>query len=65
MLDNDYKLVVDGSTGSTTELFNITRDPGETTDLSDREPEVVDVMQRQLRDWQDSTLHSLTGADYR
>ena len=65
VLDNDYKLVVNGSTGSTTELFNITRDPGETTDLSDREPAVVDLMQRQLREWQDSTLHSLTGADYR
>jgi len=64
VLDNDYKLVVDGSAGSTTELFNITRDPGETTDLSDSEPTVVDAMRRQLREWQDSTLNSLTGADY-
>ena len=64
VLDNDYKLVVDGAAGSTTELFNITRDPGETTDLSDSEPTVVDAMQRQLREWQRSALNSLTGADY-
>ena len=64
VLDNDYKLVVDGAAGSTTELFNITRDPGETTDLSDSEPTIVDAMQRQLREWQRSALNSLTGADY-
>ena len=64
VLDNNYKLIVDGSTNSTTELFDIVRDPGETTDLSRREPDVVEAMQRQLRQWQESTLKSLTGADY-
>ena len=65
VLDNDYKLVVQGSTNSSTELFNITNDPGETTDLSEREPAIVDAMQHQLREWQESTLNSLTGDDYR
>ena len=65
VLDNDYKLVIQGSTNSSTELFNLTNDPGETTNLSEREPAIVDAMQHQLREWQESTLNSLTGDDYR
>ena len=65
IMDNDHKLVVDGSSGSGTELFNLRDDPAETNNLATSSPDVVEEMGRQLREWQQSALTSLTGADYR
>lgn len=65
ILDGVYKLVIDGSEGSGSELFDLGRDPGETRDLAPVEPGIVERLQRELLEWQRSTLRSLTGADYR
>ena len=61
IMENDHKLVVDSSG---TELFNLSDDRAETDNLADSEPALAEKMAGQLRAWQESTLTSLTGADY-
>jgi arylsulfatase A-like enzyme len=67
VLDNRYKLVVDAQSGkkSTMELFDLTNDPAEKQNLIDSHKAIAEKMKWQLRDWQQSVLESLTGADYR
>ena len=66
VLDNDYKLVFDGSPKSDGKLFNLARDENEGDDLIKNPPSNVDVKKliAQLSDWQICVLNSLTGADY-
>jgi arylsulfatase A-like enzyme len=64
ILESDYKLVIDGSEGSGKELFNLRDDPAEKHNLAASEPAIVERLERRLREWQQSTLTSLTGADY-
>ena len=75
ILANRYKLVVDGEpvaagNGSepVRELFDLRNDQAEGDNLLDSKPEIAKKiaqdMQRQLREWQQSVLTSLTGADY-
>jgi arylsulfatase A-like enzyme len=67
ILDNRYKLVIqDGENGEPKlELFDLRDDPAEEKNLVSERPEIADNLQRQLREWQQSVLESLTGADYR
>jgi arylsulfatase A-like enzyme len=67
LLDNQYKLILDARPGSedSIELFDLNDDSAEQHNLAESKPEIATRMQRQLRDWQQSVLHSLTGADYR
>ena len=67
ILDNRYKLVVDGEPGSESvkELFDLRSDQAEKNNLIDSKPEIAKNLGQQLRDWQQSVLNSLTGADYR
>lgn len=67
ILGNRYKLVIDGQRGSESaiELFDLGNDPAEEKNLVETKPEIAEDLQRQLRDWQESVLNSLTGADYR
>ena len=68
MLGHRYKLVMhDGEeeVNPQVELFDMRADPAETTNLAEREPQIVETMQTELRAWQQSVLESLTGADYR
>ncbi len=67
ILDNDYKLVIDGQkeNESTIELFDLRHDQAETTNLADVKPEIAKRLEQQLHAWQRSVLNSLTGADYR
>ena len=46
------------------ELFDLKADPAEKTNLVSQQPEIVNKLQTQLRQWQDSVLKSLTAADY-
>lgn len=46
------------------ELFDLETDPAETANLFDQRPDAAKRLQRQLRDWQQSVLRSLGGADY-
>ncbi len=72
VLDNRYKLVVDGGgadaanrdDGPTRELFDMRSDTAESENLADSHPEEVERLEAVLREWQQSVLHSLTGADY-
>jgi arylsulfatase A-like enzyme len=45
-------------------LFDIAKDPNETTDLAAQEPERVAKMKTELAAWKDSALKSLAGGDY-
>jgi arylsulfatase A-like enzyme len=65
IVDNRYKLVIDGERGSSKELFDLRADPAERTNLIQSQPAVAAKLEQQLRDWQQSVLTSLTGADYR
>lgn len=65
LLDNRYKLVIhEKGASSQKELFDIRKDPGETMNLIEEKPEIAAELERKLRDWQQSVLNSLTGADY-
>ena len=67
IIDGRYKLVIherkDGSPQR--ELFDLETDPAEKQDLTTAQPGIADALQTRLRDWQQSVLHSLTGADYK
>ena len=67
ILDNRYKFVVDGQPGSQSirELFDLRNDRAEENNLIETKPEIAKNLEQQLRDWQQSVLDSLTGADYR
>lgn len=65
ILDNRYKLVIDGGHETGRELFDVRSDPAETNNLIASHASVADRLERQLREWQRSVLRSLTGADYR
>jgi arylsulfatase A-like enzyme len=66
ILDNRYKLVVDGEPGSESvvELFDLRSDRAEAENLVGTQPETAQRLQQQLRAWQQSVLESLTGSDY-
>lgn len=70
ILGNRYKLVVDGTPADAggeplRELFDVRSDRAEEKNLIQAKAEIASNMDRQLRDWQQSVLESLTGADYR
>lgn len=65
ILDKRYKLVIGPGSVPARELFDLQTDPAEKHDLSETRAELADELERQLRDWQQSVLSSLTGADYR
>ena len=46
------------------ELYDLTKDPMETTDLSEKEPVRVAGMKKSLENWQRSVLRSWAGKDY-
>lgn len=63
-LGNRYKLVVNGGKDTGIELFDIVKDPYETTNLAADLPAVTSTLKAQILNWQHSVLKSLTGADY-
>ncbi len=63
ILDDRYKLVIAGRSETAT-LYDLIKDPGEKNDLSQTKPQLAAKMQRDLRTWQQSVLHSLLGEDY-
>lgn len=65
IVDNRFKLVLDGARGSGTELFDLRADPAETKNVIAAHADEAKKLEQQLRTWQRSVLTSLTGADYR
>ncbi|HUG91069.1 MAG TPA: sulfatase-like hydrolase/transferase [Planctomycetaceae bacterium] len=66
IIDGRLKLVIHEQQNGRVrrELFDLEVDPAEKTNLLGQQPAAADRLQTQLRDWQESVLHSLTGADY-
>ena len=66
IIDGHFKLVIHEKKAgdATLELFNLLSDPAEKTNLIKEQPVAAEKLQTQLREWQQSVLHSLTGADY-
>ena len=67
IIDGNFKLVIhDPKNGDPKkELFDLHADPAEKNNLISQHAAVADKLQTQLREWQQSVLQSLTGADYR
>lgn len=66
IVDGRFKLVIHEQKNGDLlrELFDLQADPGEKANLIERHPAAVEALGSRLRDWQQSVLHSLTGADY-
>ena len=66
IIDGRHKLILhdlkDGKVRR--ELFDLETDPGERKDLSADQPDLTETLAKRLREWQDSVLNSVTGADY-
>lgn len=62
-VENRYKLYT-ADEGATWALYDIIDDPGETTDLSSRKPDIVLSLKGQLDRWTESCRNSLRGEDY-
>ena len=67
IIDGRFKLVIHEQKNGDVkrELFDLEADPAEKTNLFEQHRTAADQLQTQLHDWQQSVLHSLTGADYR
>jgi arylsulfatase A-like enzyme len=67
IIDGRFKLVLHEQNSGTLrrELFDLAADPGEKANLIDRQSDVAQQLDTRLRQWQDSVLNSLSGADYK
>jgi arylsulfatase A-like enzyme len=66
IIEGDHKLVIHEKKGmELIELFDLKNDAAEKNNLIDQQPGLARKLQAELRQWQESVLHSLTGADYR
>ncbi|HNW42844.1 MAG TPA: sulfatase-like hydrolase/transferase, partial [Opitutaceae bacterium] len=67
IIEGDHKIVIHEQKNGAPkiELFDLKADPAEKTNLLEQKPELAKELQSKLRQWQDSVLKSLTGADYR
>jgi arylsulfatase A-like enzyme len=67
IIDGHFKLVIHELKNGTArrELFDLAADPAEKMNLFEQRRPVAEKLQARLHDWQQSVLHSLSGADYR
>lgn len=66
IIDGNFKLVIhEQKKGDPKhELFDLLSDPAEKTNLIEQQPATAEKLRIRLRQWQQSVLRSLTGADY-
>jgi arylsulfatase A-like enzyme len=66
IIDGHHKLVIHESKNGSAklELFDLDADPAEKTNLAATQPDRASELHSRLRQWQDSVLKSLGGADY-
>ena len=62
--DNQYK-ILSLDDGVTYELFDLLNDPGESKDISEAHPDIVEKMKEGLHEWLRSCKESAAGEDYR
>lgn len=67
IIKNQYKLIVEGNYPNEHgfELYNIQTDPGEKENIADKHPGIMQELNTELHEWQESVLKSLTAADYK
>lgn len=66
IIDGRFKLIVHEPNNGPAklELYDLDVDPAEKTNLIAKQPDIAAKLRAELRQWQTSVLHSLTGADY-
>jgi len=64
IIDNDYKLLSESAKAGKYQLYNLARDPSETSDLFASQPEIAERLLKQLKEWNESVDKSLAGRDY-
>lgn len=64
LIDGRYKLLRGSKGDAASRLFDLQDDPGETTDLASKHPEVVERLEATLKSWRSSCTASRQGADY-
>ncbi len=64
LVDNNYKIVTLDLESGKYELYDLEKDPNETTDLFAQEPEVAARMQAAFEAWNREVEASVAGADY-
>ena len=64
LTDNRYK-IYSSNKGKTYMLFDLLEDPGETKDLADEKPQILQPMKNALLKWRKSCQQSLAGKDYK
>lgn len=65
IIQGRHKLVLDGTSNSGAELFDLHADPAEKNNLVGAHPQLAAELREKLHTWQRSVLQSLTGADYK
>lgn len=64
IIDNDFKIYADDRESGHFQLFNLVRDPSETTDVSEKFPEKFNELKSQFAAFNLSVENSILGADY-
>ena len=64
LVDNDFKIILDDVNADDVQLYNLTEDPTETTDLSELQPEIASEMKQMYNEWNLAVDASLRGEDY-
>lgn len=64
LVDNDHKIVRNDPASDLHEVYNLARDPGETTDLAASSPDVAARLRAALDAWNLSVEASAAGTDY-
>ncbi|MBX3103236.1 MAG: sulfatase-like hydrolase/transferase [Bacteroidetes bacterium] len=64
LIDNRFKIVSTPQGKPGLEMFDLVNDPGETTDVSSRFPEIFARLKSELEQWNASVDRSFAGADY-
>ena len=65
IIAGDWKLMREAKKNGRLRLYDLTKDPHETTDLASEMPERVKTLTQQLTDLEASCQRSRDGADYR
>lgn len=64
LIDNDFKIVVNDLKTMSYEVYDLTKDPSETTDIAACRPDVASRLRQALERWNGSVSASYAGDDY-